>query len=1234
MKCPRFASLSIALIFLVGFPAAIGSSLDANLSAAGQCGGKESVPIEVVLSLPNPALTDGASAVVHATITAQADMNDIDVRVEREGNVNLLGAAGRYIGSLAQGEKVELDIPVQFGEVDRSAVFVSVSARHPSTGESMGRREGIYTIYRNGRSYLGNEGFETLARSAIRQEYGSGLITEEQYQVQMKEALRPDGTFDQTPREAPPASAAMAAIPKLEPSVSAGQPPLQQAPVNPAGTVTVQGTVLFTDVNGNTHGAYGVQVEVWDDDTIIDEFITSATVGGDGQYYFVVDNDDGFLQNGRDIYVKFLTKNEAIDVKDGDTYGAESSVHDELADGAIVTENFTFSNSGDGAAGSVCVGLSYLAAYVKFELNGGSALSQIDVHWPFGGAYYDADGVHIRQGDRFDWDVMDHEYGHYVMDTFNFEDNPGGAHSSADCAANVRGNKSEGIRLAWGESWPTFFALSSQQEYGLDGLGIPRVGDDHYQDTEESSLDYSLETNLEPLHGEDNERSLMRVFWDLWDTAVDNNDNVSFDDKALFDIWDASDAHTLSQGWAALRASSLVPDNETDLAIGAMCSDYGIGPVPTSPLGGATVSPSSASLSWTGAVGCGSVAAGDDWDLVFYNPTTYAKILTIPSLATTNTSLSLANLQTLIAGSANHEVLWGAEGRGTASPATGPYLGDAFSVLVNQPPVADAGTDVLRECDSHTGTEVALDGAGSSDPDGDALTYYWEADGITFDDPNSATPTGIFPLGETIVTLTVSDGLDTDEDEVKVTIVDTTPPYVVCAPAITVECSAFCGVPADDPQLTDFFAAFSASDVCCDVDTTLTHPTCFPLGPTVVTYQAEDCSGNKATCSTIVTVVDTTPPEIDVVLNRDVLWPPNHKMADITADVTVSDICCAAPTFALVSITSDEPENGKGDGNTSPDVLNADYGTPDVAFQLRSERSGNGDGRVYTVNYLATDCSGNTTPASVEVRVPHDHSGWAFASMGFQQGELGFDPALDRFVLIIPSRPAEYTVDGKGNRILVAEAFDATALDVSRTYVGNLKDVALPNESLQVDNNADGLKDLALYYPAPAVNAILAASTVVLENGLDRDESWGAIGLHYRSASGVDYLVPNIFRLGEPVPLVPPIVIRRTDEPVIPEPPKEETPKVTALLNIHPNPFNPTTTIPFQLVSQERVSLRIYDAQGKLVRTLLDQQMPAGAHSAVWDGMDNSGSQAATGVYFVQFTAGAKQMTKKVVMIK
>ena len=151
------------------------------------------------------------------------------------------------------------------------------------------------------------------------------------------------------------------------------------------------------------------------------------------------------------------------------------------------------------------------------------------------------------------------------------------------------------------------------------------------------------------------------------------------------------------------------------------------------------------------------------------------------------------------------------------------------------------------------------------------------------------------------------------------------------------------------------------------------------------------------------------------------------------------------------------------------------------------------------------------------------------------------------------------------------------------------------------------------------------------------DKSWGAIGLHYVSASGVDYLVDNIFMLGEPVPLVPSVVIRRTDGIGVVEPPVDDTrltPAVTSLLPGYPNPFNPTTTIPFQLVAEERVSLRIYDAQGKLVRTLADEVMPAGLHSAVWDGKDDSGLQASTGMYFVRLVAGSYEMTRKVVMIK
>ena len=96
--------------------------------------------------------------------------------------------------------------------------------------------------------------------------------------------------------------------------------------------------------------------------------------------------------------------------------------------------------------------------------------------------------------------------------------------------------------------------------------------------------------------------------------------------------------------------------------------------------------------------------------------------------------------------------------------------------LENQPPVANAGPDQTVEQTSYEGAEVTLDGSGSYDPDEDPLTYEW-----TWND-GSATgvnPSAIFPLGRTIVTLTVSDGSLTDSDTVEITVEDTTPPKII-----------------------------------------------------------------------------------------------------------------------------------------------------------------------------------------------------------------------------------------------------------------------------------------------------------------------------------------------------------------------------------------------------------------------------------------------------------------------
>jgi hypothetical protein len=90
------------------------------------------------------------------------------------------------------------------------------------------------------------------------------------------------------------------------------------------------------------------------------------------------------------------------------------------------------------------------------------------------------------------------------------------------------------------------------------------------------------------------------------------------------------------------------------------------------------------------------------------------------------------------------------------------------------------------------------------------------------------------------------------------------------------------------------------------------------------------------------------------------------------------------------------------------------------------------------------------------------------------------------------------------------------------------------------------------------------------------------------------------------------------------------------LENAYPNPFNPATTIRYSIASAGRVSLRIYNAAGQLVRTLVDEaQSPrAEGYAVVWDGSDNGGREVSSGVYFYKLTAADFSRTKKLVFIK
>jgi hypothetical protein len=104
-----------------------------------------------------------------------------------------------------------------------------------------------------------------------------------------------------------------------------------------------------------------------------------------------------------------------------------------------------------------------------------------------------------------------------------------------------------------------------------------------------------------------------------------------------------------------------------------------------------------------------------------------------------------------------------------------------------------------------------------------------------------------------------------------------------------------------------------------------------------------------------------------VVATPNVLWPPNHKLRLVTL-TGATDPDGDPVSIAITGVTQDEELNGRGDGNTTPDAA---PGSSPNSVQIRAERSGGGDGRVYRIAFTASDGNGGTCSGVVTVAVPH-----------------------------------------------------------------------------------------------------------------------------------------------------------------------------------------------------------------------------------------------------------------------
>ncbi|MGZ5441856.1 MAG: HYR domain-containing protein [Thermoanaerobaculia bacterium] len=269
----------------------------------------------------------------------------------------------------------------------------------------------------------------------------------------------------------------------------------------------------------------------------------------------------------------------------------------------------------------------------------------------------------------------------------------------------------------------------------------------------------------------------------------------------------------------------------------------------------------------------------------------------------------------------------------------------SFNVFVTGgPPVLTVPPDIVTEATGPAGAEVTFE-----------VTAV-DATSVSCSPPSGST----FPLGTTTVDCTASNAAGSTSAEFDVTVEDTTPPELTLPSIVEAEATSPAGA-----TVTFVATAEDLVDGPRPVDCTPASGSLFPLGSTTVICTSSDTRDNLISGSFDVVVEDTTAPTITVATaNPSSLWPPNHKMVPIALTVEATDAVDPSPSIQIVSVSSNQPVNGTGDGDTAPDWVI----TGPLSLQLRAERAGNSE-RIYTITVSATDLYGNVSTATIAVSV-------------------------------------------------------------------------------------------------------------------------------------------------------------------------------------------------------------------------------------------------------------------------
>jgi hypothetical protein len=287
------------------------------------------------------------------------------------------------------------------------------------------------------------------------------------------------------------------------------------------------------------------------------------------------------------------------------------------------------------------------------------------------------------------------------------------------------------------------------------------------------------------------------------------------------------------------------------------------------------------------------------------------------------------------------------------------------------------------------GTSVTLIGEDSYDPDMDPFTYFWAQVGgiiVELSDPTVADPSFtapyVGPTGDTLsFTLTVDDEIASATSQLCEVIVENVNhcPIAEAGEEQTVDEGSLvtldgthCSDPDGDP-LTFIWTQISGPNVTLSDDSIPTPSFTAPLvdmggDALVFSLTVDDGLCVSESDDVTISILDINDPPLCELgkANPAALWPPNHKLVEVQI-INVTDPNDNQVTITITDVTQDEPVNGVGDGDTSPDAM-----ILGSKVLIRAERAGGGNGRIYHIGFSAVDNLGESCTGYVTVCVPHN----------------------------------------------------------------------------------------------------------------------------------------------------------------------------------------------------------------------------------------------------------------------